>query len=135
VTYPWDNSNFLNEQFWGSLPTYKPYCHIIAALYGSELDGSDRTAYTQFWNSWNGACNLDNVEVVYTGQVPEILADNTIYVVSGTTQTISAPRIMANCSAILGLGDLILKKTANRDGIYSNSKTNWIIDNLSIDGA
>jgi len=60
------------------------------------------------------------VEVIYTGQVPETLADNTIYVVTSNTQNISLSRNMANCSAILGLGDLILKKTANIHAIASN---------------
>jgi hypothetical protein len=103
VVYPWDNDKFLDKQFWASLPTEKPYCHIIAALYGSNTAGTDRTAYTQFWDSWTGRCNVENVEVIYTGQVPEALANNTIYVVSGSTQNIATPRNMASCSAILGI--------------------------------
>jgi len=96
----------LNRQFWTdwtALPKNLAHCHIIAALYGSGSNGADRTAYTQFWDSRTGACNLDNMRVVYTGQVPQNLAENRIYVVSaGGAQDISASRNMANCSAIVG---------------------------------
>ena len=52
TSYPWNNDSFLTGQFWATLPSYKPYCYIMAALYGTGTNGTDRTAYTQLWNNW-----------------------------------------------------------------------------------
>ena len=85
-----NSSSFITEWFWAGNPSDE---EIISKLFG---DGS---AYTRDWDM-----NIDctkNMSVVRRGDLPTTLSGNTIYVLSSASITISDPKDIPQCVAIV----------------------------------
>ena len=131
-----DNDNSITSWFWNQNPID---CDIIYALYGTWITGVDETAYTNSWSGRAGACNFQNMYVVYTGNLSlSTLAANTIYVTTGMIDTGTAQTNMADCSAVISnqsTGTTFYTNTWNVGAIfYASNKNNIIIDNIRTDG-
>jgi len=74
------------------------------------------------------------IDVQYVPQIPENLSSNTIYVLTGLSQTITSPRNMERCSTIISTGGFVLSKSANINAILANNKNHIIIDNIDVNG-
>ena len=128
----WDNDHFINSDFWSQNPSDED---IIAALYWSEWDS---TAYS-LW--WPGLCINMNVIHVFTDDwLPTSLSENTIYVLEVESLFLQGQTMLNNCSAIISknnseFGTKIYSSVAVWDKwiLFSNWKSNIIIDNVSID--
>lgn len=125
-----DNDNFINWAFWELNPTDN---NIVCALYGAEEDTS--TAYTNIWTWYTSWSCLLGMTVVYTWNIPELLTDNTIYVIESWSYDISTGTSMANCSAIISSGNVLINKIWAFNMIYSDRKNNTILDSIHLNGS
>ncbi|MCX6823260.1 MAG: right-handed parallel beta-helix repeat-containing protein [candidate division SR1 bacterium] len=128
-TLAWNNqTQFLNSGFWSHSPTTGD---IIKALYGS---GGEASIYTQNWSGYDyNTCLSGGMNVVYTGEIPTIVADNTIYVIDSGTYTVSSSIEMANCSALISSGTVTLSDGVGLDQIiFIYNKSNVIIENMEM---
>lgn len=123
----WDNSNYLTWSFRDQNPTTGD---IITALYGS---GDENTAYTQHWSGYtSGSCLASGMQVEFTGIIPTILSDNTIYVIASWNYDITTPIEIGNCSALISSGIVTINKTSTIHAIYGSSIEHSIIENIHI---
>ena len=128
----WDNDSFINSDFWSQNPSDED---IIAALYWSEWDS---TAYS-LW--WPGLCtNMNVIHITTSDWLPTSLSENTIYVLDVDSLFLQWQTALNNCSAIISsknseFGTKIYSSVAVLDKwiLFSNWKSNIIIDNVSID--
>ncbi len=131
----WDNSNFLNQDFWNSNPT------------------DEDIIYATFWRVWNQetiynlnrdgfdlATDCHDIRVVYTWDLQlNNLEDNTIYVLTWDYNIISTwiNISSANCVAIISNSPnwTTLQSTTQLDYMIEITKSeHTIIDNISING-
>ena len=125
----WNNDYFLTPIFWDQNPDDGA---IICALYGS--GNWDQTAYTTGWNwyiAWTSCSGINEMNVVWTWELPNELSSNTIYVLTGeiigTTSTVELPKCTAIVSNQTGWKDsTIIWNNININSIYG------ILDNISI---
>jgi len=128
-----DNSNFITGAFWAGDPST---WDIIKALYGSGNEGS---AYTRNRSGWDGSqCSGEEMQVIYTGNLPSVLVNNTIYVLTSLQQNFDHGSIrtwitMATCSTIISkINSGTLFSGAIFTLLYSSGKSYIILDNISI---
>lgn len=137
-SYRWNNDTFLSWWFWNNNPNY---CDIIAALYGTGNTWEDITAYTQNRSWRSNACNVENMNVVYTGNLNLTgLSANTIYVMTGNYSIWSGVINTNNCNTIIsknitGTTFYSTIQLSSQNGMFYTSYKQWnIFDNLSING-
>lgn len=121
----WQWWGFLNSDFWQQNPTN---ANIMYALFGNGTPGS--TAYTRLWNA---SCIPTNVQALPTNFSGLTWSANTIYIVNPWTYTLTSPIVMDNCSALLGIDDVIIKASGTTTYIDASSKNNIILDNIQFD--
>jgi len=79
---------------------------------------------------------INNYDTSWADVLPENLTGNTLYVLLSWSHITSKTIYMADCSAIVGSGDVTLyaSQYLGNAMIYGESKSNVIIDNIKVDG-
>lgn len=131
---PYAESGFLTEEFWNNSPTDQ---EIVDALFSTD------SAYTQHRNNYSDStCSVGSSNVVHLydgGSIPSPFTTNTIYVLHSGSYVTSDYTRMAECTAIIGEGDVNISTstalTSNYAGtIRANCSSQVIVDNIKIDG-
>lgn len=130
----WDNSNWIDSNFWLESPTDVA---ISDAVFGTA------SIYTDNWSGYNTACSLSGVITLNNGDtMPTVINTWEIYVLNEGTYTIHESIDMNNCTAILGKWDTVINSSIDlRDAagdnnmmIYANVKSNFVFDGFKLDG-
>jgi len=124
----WNNmTGYLNSTFWNNNPTTGD---IIKALYGSGDEGS---IYTQNWTGYtSGTCLNNPMSVEYTWVIPATIEPYTIYVIASGNHDISSSIDMADCSALISSGTVII--SGGNEKTISITNKNIILDNIHLNG-
>lgn len=121
----WQWWGFLSSDFWQQNPTN---ANVMYALFGDGTPSS--TAYTRLWDS---SCIPTDLQILPTNFSGLTWLSNTIYILNPGNYTLTSPIVMDDCSALIGMGDVIIK--ANTTGTYITipAKNNIIFDNFQFD--
>lgn len=121
----WNNQeSFIDQTFWDADPTTGD---IVVALYGS---GSDTWTVYNTYRTWyiTENCLSAGMDVVYTGEIPTSISNNTIYVIETGTYDLAAPIEMADCSALISSGTVVL----SGESLIISGVDNVIIENVDV---
>lgn len=132
----WNNDKFLNENFWNNYAgnSTTGAQQIICAIWWASW--WDITAYTKWLNiSWDNKCNTRNINVIETGNLPENLVSNSIYVLNSDEITLSGTIVVPNCSAVISKKwTTLYSELRSNSGIIYLDGDFIVIDNVSLNG-
>lgn len=132
----WNNDKFLNEGFWDNYASSSTTGEqqIICAVWWASW--WDMTVYTKWLDiSEDNQCDIRDMKVIETGQLPENLESNSIYVLNSAEITLSGTIVIPKCSAMISKNwtTLYIVSQSNSGMIYLDGDY-IIIDNISLNG-
>ena len=126
----------MNEGFWDNYASSSTTGEqqIICAVWWASW--WDMTAYTKWLDiSEDNQCDIRDMKVIETGQLPENLESNSIYVLNSAEITLSGTIVIPKCSAMISKNwtTLYIVSQSNSGMIYLDGDY-IIIDNISLNG-